>query len=644
MNRSTKIWIRRITTAAMVGFVVVIASLAVFRGRRSIGLRHFVTGEQVGPRIRDLATDFRIEETDAGRLIFELAAERTIGDQSGWYEIEGVRLKLHRREGEGPVLTCQAASVNVETRDARLRGSVQVEFPDGGLLTTDSGRFDNQSRTFVTEGGVLYTDGLSVGRAGRASYALEDDLLELDGGVVVRDERGVLLNSPRILYDRSDGRVTLPEGCRLQHGESTLDAPHGLLQTLEDGSIGQLDLWGGVSARSAAGPDGASVTLDTERLSARRESGGNWQLSATTSGPWIRLEFTGGESFHLRRLTTLALRGVMGDEGLVGMRAEDGLCLREVPLLGPVRTAEAESARMWFDQGRATDVELEGGATISAEGVTATGHRARVSAVSQMVMIHGHPVRPERTSLVSDRGRLEADQLLMHDADGRIEARGSVQGELFDVNLLGSDPGAGTSSMHFAAGLLDVTENGATFRLRDGARAWQGQRLLLADDILYRQETGHLEANGHVRTTFPAAELEPGSTASGDVMVVSRAMEYLRDGRRATYLGMVRYSDPSYTLASSTLEVLFDEEDRLSEIEARGAVEIEDLANGWRMTGLRARRDMTTQVVSLTGEPAHLRDEKGNAVSGPSLTWDQASGTVTVAGGSETIYYPEESP
>jgi lipopolysaccharide export system protein LptA len=127
-------------------------------------------------------------------------------------------------------------------------------------------------------------------------------------------------------------------------------------------------------------------------------------------------------------------------------------------------------------------------------------------------------------------------------------------------------------------------------------------------------------------------------------MVVARSLSYDRAERRAQYQGMVRYSDPSYTLAASVLEVLFDSDNNPSQIEARGAVEIDDLINGWRMTGLAARRDMGTQTVSLDGEPAQLRDEKGNAVSGPSLTWNQASGTVTVAGGTETIYYPEESP
>jgi hypothetical protein len=49
-------------------------------------------------------------------------------------------------------------------------------------------------------------------------------------------------------------------------------------------------------------------------------------------------------------------------------------------------------------------------------------------------------------------------------------------------------------------------------------------------------------------------------------------------------------------------------------------------------------------MVTIEGSPVRLSDPSGNVVSGSSLTWNQADGTVSVAGGTETIYYPEEQP
>ena len=62
------------------------------------------------------------------------------------------------------------------------------------------------------------------------------------------------------------------------------------------------------------------------------------------------------------------------------------------------------------------------------------------------------------------------------------------------------------------------------------------------------------------------------------------------------------------------------------------------------MTGRKARREVSTQMVTIEGSPVRLSDPSGNVVSGSSLTWNQADGTVAVAGGTETIYFPEEQP
>ena len=82
----------------------------------------------------------------------------------------------------------------------------------------------------------------------------------------------------------------------------------------------------------------------------------------------------------------------------------------------------------------------------------------------------------------------------------------------------------------------------------------------------------------------------------------------------------------------------------MTAVEAIGAVELVELETGRRMTGQRARREVAEQTVTISGNPVRLSDEAGNVVSGSSLTWNQADGTVAVAGGTETIYYPEEKP
>jgi lipopolysaccharide export system protein LptA len=128
------------------------------------------------------------------------------------------------------------------------------------------------------------------------------------------------------------------------------------------------------------------------------------------------------------------------------------------------------------------------------------------------------------------------------------------------------------------------------------------------------------------------------------VVVVARSLDYASEEGTAIYKGNVRYSDPEHTLAAAQLRIFFDESDSISAVEAVGSVELVELESGRRMTGQKARREVKSQIVAIEGSPVRLTDPAGNSVSGESLTWNQADGTVAVAGGTETIYYPEETP
>ena len=50
----------------------------------------------------------------------------------------------------------------------------------------------------------------------------------------------------------------------------------------------------------------------------------------------------------------------------------------------------------------------------------------------------------------------------------------------------------------------------------------------------------------------------------------------------------------------------------ISDVEAEGAVEIQDLELGRRLIGQLARREVSSEVITVTGAPAQLTDERGN--------------------------------
>ncbi len=648
MSVSSSLWVRRLTAVAMVTIVVAIAVMVAQKLRElKAPVESVDSGEvtsDLGDRAVGVYEGFEFIERVAGRKIFELISKRTLGLSSGWHEIEGVRLQFYRAGELGPVLTCDGASFNIQTRDARLGGSVRIEMPSGAILTTDAGAFEASSGRFSTNADVLFVSGATFGRARTATYDLEADEIVLGGGVTLVAEDGTALNAATAVYQRSNSTVVFPEGGEVTFELSKVEAPLiRLVLEEQDGPPRQIELLGGVTASGEADGGGRFEAWMGDAV-AESDGNGKWQLDASTDGPWIRVRFFEGEGYFERELQTSMLRAVLSAEGLINLRAEEGVCFREVPTEGPVRMGEAKTARVWFADGQATDVELVENVVLRGGEVEGRGFRARLSATAGLTMLHGDPTGPERVLLLSDRGQMSCDQAQLFNREGRSEARGNVQGMIHNVSLMGAPSEGEDEPVHFAAEVLDVRDDGAVYHMRENIRLWQGRRLLLADDLFYRHDSGAVRAAGHVRTTLPASQLELEGDPGEDVVVVSRSLDYDQVSGAAVYRGNVRYSDPNHTLAAAELSVFFDQDNKVTAVEAVGAVELVILETGRRMTGQTARREVATRLVTLTGSPVRLTDPAGNEVSGSSLTWNQADGTVSVAGGTETIYYPEETP
>ena len=650
MSVSSRNWIRRLTTAAM---LLILVALAVTVSQRFRKFRTPVTEVSRGDvesgggdRAIGVYTGFEFVERVAGKLIFELMSKRTLGLSSGWHEIEGVRLQFYRDEEPGPVLIADGASFNIQTRDARLEGGVRIEMPNGAVLTTDAGRFEASSRRFTANSDVYFFSGASFGRARNAAYDLERDEVILSEGVVLTADDGTTLSAPSAVYQRSKQTILFRDGGRVQLRDAEVKAPKMTVVLEEnDGPPIRIDLAGGVEARVGGLSEGGWVEAQMERAIAERDARGRWQIDATTSGPWVTIRFRGGEGYFERTLRTWILRAVISDNGILNLRAEKGVCIHEIPAEGPPRWGEAEEARVWFSDGQATDIELFQDVVLRAGDLEGRGYRARLSPQAGLTMLHGDPTGPERVLLLNERGRVSCDRAQIFNQDGRAEARGNVQGSISDVSIMknvGND--SSDDPAHFAAEVLEVSGEGAVYHLRENTRFWQGHRLLLADDVVYQHELTTVRAAGHVRTTLPASHLELEGSPEEDVVVVARSLDFSQATGEAIYRGNVRYSDPKHTLAAAELTVFFDENNEVTAVEAIGAVELVELETGRRMTGQRARREVATQAVTITGNPVRLSDDAGNVVSGSSLTWNQADGTVAVAGGTETIYYPEETP
>jgi lipopolysaccharide export system protein LptA len=638
--------VRWLTAISIFVVVVGVVSLAVVRARRM----QVPIGEIFPPVVPpteygDPGKAVIIQEgtktflTEGGRHIFILSSLTTLGTESGWNEIEGVTLELFQEDGQPVVVSCKSASYNSRTRDTRLRGSVHIQFPNGSFVETDRGYFDSKARVFHTEGKATFSGGGGIGEAGRVLYYLERDQIVLDRGVEARFLGGDRLEAPRVVRYQKNGVIVLPDGCRLTTSGILAEAGEGRLEAKEkDGDIAKFALTRGVVVKGRDVGGSAYIEFIAKRLSGVKDAGNNWQVSAWNQDSWVELSLYEGPGYMYRRIRTWDLRAVVSTVGIQRLVGRQSVCLLDIPEEGPSRTAVADRGVFRMLERLGLDISLEGNVEIFNEIVQASGARADYSGDNGVMIVTGERSHGRRVALASGRGELTCDEVQIDRESGRAEARGRVQGYMDRAQLLGADEREGAGRLHFAADKLVVDENGKRFHLRDDARAWQGDQLLLADEIIHQYDNDSLRAFGHVRTTFPAPSTDEGGASGGEVLVVARSLDYSKSETEALakYTGNVRFTDSGHTMSAAEVRVFFDENNKINLIEAEGAVDLLDVATGRRMKGQNATRDMATQIVTVLGNPVQLSDEKGNQVTGISLTWNQADGSVRVRGDDES--------
>ena len=639
--------IRGLTAVLLVGIIAGLAGLAVYRAGLKRPAKTEMGAEEVfgsdGSPAVGVYTGFKHMERVEGRLVFAIEALRTLGQSSGWHDIESVSLQLFEDGGEeGPVLTCRHARYNIASGNAELEGSVQVEFPDGSFLATEVAGFIDGGQRFETHANLAFVGNGVFGNAGAADYDFSTDVLRLEQGVIVQGNDGSVLEAPDVVYRRNEERIVLPSGASIEFGSFSLEAPSGIIQLdPETGEPADVRFGGGVQVEGHNLETDQVIRVSTEWLVARRDAAARWQIEAMSPEHWVDAQIIGGRDHLVQHFRAWNLRGVAGERGIVNLRGDGRVCFELIPYEGFVRRGEGREARIWFENGVANNIELTEHVELSQEGQSVSAHQVRIDSDSGMVMLRGNPVGDTRVTARLARGTMAADQMVLNRQRRETEMYGNVQGQMSGVRLVASGE-AQEEPVHLAADRVTVLEDGSSYVARNNARVWQGQRLLVGDEIRYTASLERLEARGHVRTAFPVALLEPGSTSPEDVVLESRTMAFEARDQGATYSGNVILTHPAYLLKAQGLEIFFDDEGQLRSVVATGAVAITDFSSGRQLTGRQAVRDIVTGVVRLTGDPAQALDREGNMLSGRTLTWDQAGGRVAVTDDTETIFHPED--
>ncbi|MEE8525038.1 MAG: LPS export ABC transporter periplasmic protein LptC, partial [Thermoanaerobaculia bacterium] len=505
---------------------------------------------------------FDYTQTTEGKRVFRIRAARSRQDRADWAFLEEVHLEIYREDGQTISVNSRRARVNQQTWAAELEGDVVIrgwenlelrarglELLDGGqqLMSVGAVEFHYPPPGQTANGAELALPALT-GRASSLRIDRRSDTINLSGGVHIRNVPGaeipLRVDCERLVYRRDEGLVRAFEDIFLQYGAQELQAR-------------ALSLFMNVGAEPAGEAEPAAVTGERSQNRGLRMLRARWdvrgRLAAAGSLGQSGLRGAGGVEFEgqflevephadgLRRMrlegddTTPASVKVVDETGLArrltgglleSYAVDDQLQIVEgvgMPLLleefldlDPpyyLRRACARKARARFlADGRLGRIDLEQQVELRDDTLYLSGGES-----AGLDLEHGTlEIQGPAVELFNERGALTAPRFSYSRDKGILHATAGVRALLKTNEAFAETPlGRGDEPVRIESAEATWTETPPTFSFRGGVRAWQGQNLLLADQLRGDESKQELAASGGVSTVWITAEPGRGPSEAG---------------------------------------------------------------------------------------------------------------------------------
>ena len=639
----------------MVVPLVVLALIGVLIRNYQEHSREEITAEPVilklVENVSKLAEEIQFSREEAGRTAFTVEARSNLGFADGRNLLVDVIVTLYGEDGRTPERRIRSDSCGHDetTNDIRCEGNVEMQLDEHTTGRTAAMSYNHGTRTITTleETQIMRPDEFT-GRADRMTLMVEQNILEIDGGVRITTTGGSVLAAGRARYYQKENRIEITGGLRLTTPTGTLEGVRAELQLSPNAlDLRQIQVWEDMGVESLDPRNPLALTADellVELSFGRVER-------ALAQGRTV-LE-AGGES-ERRTLFGDTLRASFDDAGYVRVVDAEGagrmifgpdqrLESRHIrsELAGIISTAEdsvlqvggfrVEGSYFVVEQGKiirfATDrpavIEMATGhsrgqrteATFDPDSrillsLVQTGDAQFVqddrTGAADRLEVHGDGDRVllDGNARVTDTAlRIEALRIVLNRADASFSAAGAVR-------TLWMDEGNPTL-------IVSTNADGSEERIlfSDGAELWSGATYVKATTIEIDPGRGRFVASGGVESTFD------------DVRFWSDELEFDEQAGVVHHSGNVRARSEEIELDATDVHVTF-EGDEPERVVARGNVRVR--GSDFDGRGDQAIYVQSIHTVTLTGQDAEISDVRRGAVRGCELVLDIETGDVRV--------------
>ncbi|MGD8538170.1 MAG: LptA/OstA family protein [Candidatus Aminicenantes bacterium] len=164
------------------------------------------------------------------------------------------------------------------------------------------------------------------------------------------------------------------------------------------------------------------------------------------------------------------------------------------------------------------------------------------------------------------------------------------------------------------------------FNFSGGNKVWQDKDILFADVLNIRRDTGRINAEGHISSTFPYVPKDKEKEER--VTITAEAMSYDPERRFVHYKGECILKVENILLKAESVFIHLDREDE----RIRRVTAVEDVVisqEQYEGQGQRAVFDINKETIVLTGNPVLIAEDQGRT-AGTKLTFFIADGKIVV--------------
>jgi LPS export ABC transporter protein LptC/lipopolysaccharide transport protein LptA len=607
---------------------------------------------------------FTFSQTEGGRTSYTVRAKTYLDVKDNKSMLEDVDVTVYSATEKVPTRTIRGkhCTFDQDTSDFECMENVQIQLDPRTTIYTEELFYNHKDAVATSQQHAHLEQEGTTGEADRFEYGVNSGLLKLYGHIKIDTPQHTELQTDSAIFQQNEHWTTMAGGVFIQSPGGWIRGTTGRADltpetfkpkviTLQDNVTGESHPQGGNETLKVRG-DWLNATISPEGNADQVLTRGNAELEKIAgdqhqrlTGAEIDMTFNSGNRVEVADARQNA-RMIMGKDqilesseiltnagGIVQTRDKSVLKLGDSTIEGREFHIENGEDVVTFDTSRPAVLKKEGDQESSADQTNAR-FDSRTNMLIELVQIGHFQFRTPQYQGHANQGTskdnivvLEGGAPVVDASDKHIEAARIQLNQQDNSFVATKDVRTVMKNSDQPIKVKAASAEGGSESMlyKGNVQLWRGDTYIKADRLT--------ASGGGEQNTKVHAEAAAGGKVESTLKNVhskSETLDYDEAGGTVHYTGHV-WARKQDMIVEAPDMIVHSHDQTVTEIVASGGVKVtrEDQIG----TGERAVYDGTTDIVTLTGKPAQVRDPERGLSQGPLLEMLNKAKNVLVQGG-----------